>query len=187
MPETPNNTQWSHPLRIADLSTKKPTRFELSPESAVLGAIALELGLIGLRKLRFVGTLQAEGKRDWALNATLGATVVQPCGITLDPVTTRIDETVLRRYVQEAGKNDSTEEDETVLDETVDPLGSLVDIGDVMIESLSLNLPLYPRSKGAELGEAVFTQPGQAPMQDRDARPFADLKSLRDKLGKDTD
>ena len=35
---------------------------------------------------------------------------------------------------------------------------------------------------GAELGEAVYTAPGQIPMSDEDARPFAGLAALRDKL-----
>ena len=32
------------------------------------------------------------------LEADLGATVVQSCVVTLDPVTTRVEETALRRY-----------------------------------------------------------------------------------------
>ena len=45
-----------------------------------------------------------------------------------------------------------------------------------------LTLPEYPRAEGAQLGEAVYTKPGHAPMKDEDARPFAGLASLKDQL-----
>ncbi len=54
-----------------------------------------------------------------------------------------------------------------------------------MFEALTLALPLYPRADGADLGEPVFTEPGKRPLTDEDARPFAGLKDLRDRLKKD--
>ncbi|MGE4328055.1 MAG: DUF177 domain-containing protein, partial [Pseudodonghicola sp.] len=65
-------------------------------------------------------------------------------------------------------------------DDTVEPLGTVIDPEAVMIEALELALPLYPRSESAELGEAVFTEPGKQAMRDEDTRPFAALASLRD-------
>ena len=51
--------------------------------------------------------------------------------------------------------------------------------------ALVLALPEYPRSEGAELGEAIFTEAGLAPMKDEDARPFAGLAALKDQLKPD--
>jgi uncharacterized metal-binding protein YceD (DUF177 family) len=51
-----------------------------------------------------------------------------------------------------------------------------------LAEALALALPLYPRAPGAELGEAAFTEPGKPVLRDEDARPFAGLAHLRDKL-----
>ncbi|MGB1722615.1 MAG: DUF177 domain-containing protein, partial [Paracoccaceae bacterium] len=39
-----------------------------------------------------------------------------------------------------------------------------------------------PRAHGADLGEAVFTEPGKAAMRDEDTRPFAGLAALREQL-----
>jgi uncharacterized metal-binding protein YceD (DUF177 family) len=58
----------------------------------------------------------------------------------------------------------------------------VIDVSAVMAEALALHLPLYPRAGGADLGEAVFTEPGLAPMRDEDAKPFAGLAGLRDTL-----
>lgn len=82
---------YQSPLRVSDLPQNAPTRFELRPTAQQQEAIRQELGLEGLRKLSFSGDLRAQAKRDWLLSGVLGATVVQPCVITLDPVTTRID------------------------------------------------------------------------------------------------
>ena len=170
----------------------EPTRFELVPEQAALRAIAEELGLQGLRKLRFKGEISADGKRDWRLTAQLGATVTQPCVVTLEPVTTRIEEPVERRFVAEipdfgpsAKKSDEDEEGiEMPEDDNTELLDSHIDPGAVMLEALSLALPLYPRAEDAALEETNFTEPGKDAMTDEDTKPFAGLAALRDQLGK---
>ena len=169
-------------LRVSELPQNAAKSFSLRPETAQLKDIAKQLDLLGLRKLAFSGDVQSEGKRDWRLTGTLGATVVQPCAVTLEPVTTRIDVPVLRRFVDTLHDIDAPEA-EMPEDGTVEPLGAWIDPGDIMIEALVLALPLYPRAEGAALGEAVYTVPGQAPMRDEDARPFAGLADLKAKLG----
>jgi hypothetical protein len=51
-----------------------------------------------------------------------------------------------------------------------------------MIEALSLLIPAYPRKEGAELGEAVYSQPGVAPMREDDVKPFAGLAALKKQM-----
>ena len=73
------------------------------------------------------------------------------------------------------------------IDENVEPLPASVDLYAVLIETLSLSMPAYPRAQGAEMGEAVFSQSGIAPMTDEDAKPFAGLGDLRKALEKKTE
>jgi len=176
----------THNLRVAGLDTQKPTAFELTPPAAQRNAIATQLDLIGLRKLRFTGNLAASGKTDWVLAGNLGATVVQSCVLTLAPVTTRIDIPVTRQFIAAmATQADSEEEIEILPDDNSDILDSHIDLKQVMIEALSLALPLYPKIEGADLENTVFTKAGIKPMTDDDARPFAGLAALKDKLKKD--
>lgn len=168
-------------LRVADLAQNRPVPFELVPDATALAALAQELDLLGLRKVRLAGTLRARGKRDWALDGTLGATVVQPCVVTLDPVTTRIETPVERLFLANYTEPDGTEV-EMHEDERTEPLGPDIDLARILAEALALALPLYPRKDEATLGEAVFAAPGIAPMRDEDARPFAGLAGLRDSL-----
>ena len=176
-----------HIFRVADLPATKDTHFTLDPDAAARADVAATLGIPAVRKLRFTGTLTQSGKKDWRLEASLGATVVQDCVVTLEPVTTRIDEQVLRVYVAEVDEP-IIGEVEMPEDDSIEELPSEINVFDVMTEALALALPDFPRKEGAELGEAVFTEPGKDAMTDESARPFAGLAELKEALeNKDKD
>lgn len=174
---------WSHPLRLADLPARKPTRFDISPEAETRAAIAAWAGIEALEGLRLKGELTPSGRNDWRLEAAFEARVVQPCVITAEPVTTDLAEPVLRRYLADLPEP-TGDEVEMPEDDSAEPLPAVVDLAAVALEALELALPLYPRAPGAELGESVHAEPGVAPMTDESLRPFANLKSL---LGGKTD
>jgi uncharacterized metal-binding protein YceD (DUF177 family) len=152
-PQPPQTTAraMAQPLRVATLPTRKATGFDLRPDQPWLLEIIADLGLITLRKLSFKGEISIDGPKDWRLVGQLGATVVQPCVITAEPVTTRIDTPVLRRFMAQMPEP-SGPEAEIPEDDTLEPLGEEIDPVAVMIEALSLALPDYPRAPGAELG-----------------------------------
>ncbi|WP_296430346.1 DUF177 domain-containing protein [Yoonia sp.] len=170
-------------MRLSELTTGRATPFSLLPNAPERKAIADALGIVAIKKLKFEGTLTPQGRSDWTLQAKLGATVVQDCVVTLDPVTTRIDEEIARAYMAEIPEIDAAEL-EMSQDDAIDPLPETLDLAQVMIEALSLALPSYPRSAGADLGKIAVTAPGIAPMSDDDAKPFAGLGALRESLEK---
>ncbi len=176
-------------FRVADLRQNRPTSFDLRPNAQELTALAEALELTALRKVAFTGEIRAHGKNDWELVGKLGATAVQPCVVTLDPVTTRIDEPVERRFLAHMPDLSGDEEEEVEMpeDENAEPLESHIDVGAILHEALALNLPQFPRAEGAELKDAVFTEAGKKAMTDEDARPFAGLAALRDQLGSKED
>lgn len=168
-------------VRLSSLPTKTPTPFRLVPERDVLNTIAQDFALLDLRKVRFDGELTPAGKRDWTLVGTLGATIVQPCAVTLDPVTTRLNVPVTRRYVADYVEPSGVET-EMPEDDTVDPLPVTLSLYDVMVEELDLALPLFPRADGVEMETMRLTEPGKQAMTDGEAKPFAGLAALRDTL-----
>ncbi|GGH19686.1 Uncharacterized metal-binding protein YceD, DUF177 family [Cribrihabitans marinus] len=171
-------------LRVAQLPQNSPTPFDLQPDRAHLDGLAEALGLLGLRKLRFSGEITAQGSRDWLLTGHLGATVVQPCVVTLEPVTTRIEAPVRRLYLED-WQPPEAEEAEMPEDDEAEALGTVIDPGAVMAEALALALPLYPRKDGVGPGDTAFAAPGKEPLTDDDVKPFAGLSALRDKLKKE--
>lgn len=172
-------------LRVADLAQNASTSFDVVPDQGALSAMAEMLDLTGLRKVRFVGEVRAQGQSDWLLTGTLGATVTQPCGVTLAPVVTRIDVPVRRVYVRDYADETDAPEIEMPEDDEVEALGAWIDPDAVLIEALSLAVPDYPRAPGVALGETVLTEPGKTPLTDEAVRPFAGLAELKAKLDKD--
>ena len=173
MPDLP-----THPIRLAELNNRKRAHFAIPPDSDDRKALADALGVLAIKKLKFEGALIPTGRRDWRIEAEIGATVSQACVVTLDPVTTRIDEEVTRTYVSD-WDTPTDDEVEVEADDTDDPLPETLDLIEVVIEALALSLPAYPRKSGAEAVVVGVTEPGKAVMTDEDARPFAGLAALR--------
>lgn len=163
-----------HVIRLSEAAQRQPTPFELAPDAAGRAAVAAELGIPAVRKLRFAGRLVPEGRQDWLLEAELGATVVQDCVVTLEPVTTRLDEPVTRRYL--AGLPEPEPGEAEMPEDDIEALPQALDLGEVMLEALALALPPYPRAEGVELGETVVTETGAEPLTEERAKPFAALK-----------
>lgn len=173
-------------LRVSELRAKGATPFELVPDSHDRQSLANRLAAEAIRKLRFAGQITPLGSRGWHLKGRLGATVVQPCIVSLEPVTTRIETEVERRFVpaevlEQAAAQEGAET-EMPEDDTLEPLGPVIDLMAVMAEALALAMPAYPRKEGAELETSVFAKQGVAPLRDDDVKPFAGLAALRGAL-----
>ncbi len=182
MTETPNTNTT---LRLASLPADETYEFLIVPDADQRKPIAAQLELLDLRKLRFAGKIRPEGRRDWRLEGTVGATVVQPCVITLAPVVTRIDEEISRLYVTKLPEFEAGSEDEMPEDDSLEPIPEILNLTTVLAEALALALPLYPRADGAAIEQADFAEPGVAPMTDEDAKPFAALAKLKNQLKND--
>lgn len=166
-----------HILRLADLPSRKPTRFALRPDAAARASLAAELGISGIERLGFTGALTPKGRSDWALEAALDARVVQTCVVTAEPVATDLTETVERIYTADLPEPEG-DEVEMPEDDRVEALPDTLDLSAVMAEALSLSLPLYPRVPGATFGQIDHAAPGTEALTDETARPFAGLADL---------
>lgn len=171
----------SHPLRLADLPQRKATAVRLVPDAGRLEALADRFDVDALRKVRFDVELSPGPGSDWTLAGRLGATVVQPCRVTTDPVTTRIDEPVARRYV--AGYVEpEADEAEMSDDDATEALPTTLDLGQLMEETLWLAIPRFPRADGADQIDLTAAPSGAAPLTDEVVRPFSGLAALRARM-----
>lgn len=163
--------------KVAALTGRKRTHVIFAPDAVARKQIAVLLGLIDLPALRLEGDVTPEGRHDLRFDGEVVARAVQACIVTLAPVPVSIKEPVLRRYLRDFA-DPQAEEAEMDGDDSAEPLTDEIDAAAVAIEALTLALPLYPRAKGATLGEAVFAPPGAEPLRDADLRPFAGLAAL---------
>ncbi|MEM9436892.1 MAG: DUF177 domain-containing protein [Pseudomonadota bacterium] len=173
-------------IPLSHLPAGQPHSVTWVPDKDTLSDLAWALDLTDLRKVRAEVTLSPQGNSDWHMSVRWGATVVQPCVVTLAPVTTRLEEQDGRTFTAHMPEI-SEAETEMPDDDRLDPLPDTVDLKDILREMISLALPPYPRAADAELKTTVFGPPGTAPMTDEDAKPFAGLASLKDKLGEGND
>ena len=176
-----SKTRAGHIIRLSDLDQGKKTPFELAPSREEREALAQELAIPEITKLTLKGQLKPLSTRDWRLEAHLGASVVQDCVVTLEPVKTRIDEAVARTYLADFEEIEDAEA-EMPEDETVEPLEREIDLGRIMAEALALHLPDYPRVSDAKPVDLSVAAKGVEPLSDEDVKPFAGLAELRQKL-----
>lgn len=166
---------FTHRLRVSQLNPRSPTELTLEPDAGQRAAIAAELDLLDLPALRMAASIFPAPHGAWELTGRLTARVVQPCGVTLNPVETALDEEIRRVWTPYA----TTPEGEEVEmpDADVEPLGQSIDAGAVMIEALSLALPEYPRSPEVELDPPAEAA-GEAEEGEETRKPFSGLADL---------
>jgi len=125
-----------------------------------------------LKAVRFRGGIRVEGQ--------VQATIVQPCVVTLEPVTQAIDEPYDRIFLpaSQVPRREPVAGAEVLVDLDQDELpdhfeGSDVDLTDSVLETIALAIDPYPRAPGASLDDLG------ADLLDREESPFASLKTLK--------
>lgn len=129
-------------------------------------ALASDFGIPAIRDL--VGRFFVDGGlSDLKVTGTVEAWVTQICTVSLDPFESRVSEPVAVDFTDQEVEFDPTDETTDVPDTIVN---GRIDFGSLTAEFLALGLDPYPRKPGAAF---------DAPTDDGEALPFADLKRLR--------
>lgn len=169
-------------LVISELSQNKPRRFELRWDRDQLAQYLPEMDLRSLSKLSIKGQIQAEGGKNWALEATVGASAVQACVVTNEDVKTRLDVDINRRYLSDFAAHEAEFAAEEDLDDEAEEIPAEINLLDLALETVSLNLDDFPRKEGTELEPVLAAPEGVEPLTDDAVKPFAGLAVLKDKM-----
>jgi uncharacterized metal-binding protein YceD (DUF177 family) len=140
--------------------------------------IARYLDLLAVQSLTAEVALSHWRGKGVRVTGVLKADVTQACVVTLDPVVAQVEAEFERRYLPEeklarekAGAHEVFVDPEG--EDPAEPLGREIDLGEILIEELSLNLEPYPRKAGV-----AFHADGAPPREN----PFAALAKLKPKL-----
>ncbi len=159
------------------------TEIEIEAGADECRAMASRFGLISLDYLSANGTLDIlEPGYGARLDIVVKADVVQTCVVTLEPVTSHIEDRLVIRFEPcdeaEGGTRVGTEILVDIGDEeNTEPLPENgIDVGEAVAECLGLTLDPYPRSQ--EAVSALDAIKGEAEKQDR-ISPFAALGQLK--------
>lgn len=162
------------PIRLRALASGPLTR-RIDADGPARARIAAELGLDALHALQADLTISAwlDGAR---VAGRWSAEVEQTCGVTLEPMTSRLSgEFEIRAVPPDSPNVPEPEAEEVVLDpDAEDPPdvleGDLVDPGEYLVEQLALEIDPFPKKPGA-----VFTPPDEP----GPASPFEALRNFK--------
>jgi len=154
-------------------------RLKISPSTEQLQKLAKILNVNSVES--FSARLHVfKQKPGIGLNGHLLAKIIQPCVITLAPVSQKIDLQLQTNFVPRATKRQAppSENSEIYVDlqasNFVDEYeGNELDLEPFLMEALGLEIDLYPRANGAEMSDDLS---GDDPA---DLSPFSALKGLK--------
>lgn len=159
------------------------TEIEIEAGADERRAVASRFGLISLDHLSASGTLDIfEPGCGARLDIVVTAEIVQTCVVTLEPVTSHIEDRLVIRFEPcDEAEGGTRVEAEILVDigdqENTEPLPENgIDVGEAVAECLGLALDPYPRSQEAD--SALDAIKGGAEKQDR-ISPFAALEQLK--------
>ena len=128
--------------------------FDLFCSKDDLNQLTDRLNVLEAKKACIKGTLKLQSATQIFLNGNVSAKLIQPCSLTLDPVITNISKKVLRTFTVKSEKNtpikkssfeltEKSFDDDIILDD--------INLGEVLMETISLETPDYPKKSGASL------------------------------------
>jgi uncharacterized metal-binding protein YceD (DUF177 family) len=141
-------------------------------------ALAQRFGVLAVPALTADVAVHAERGGTWRVEGRVKATVVQACGITLEPVEQLIDEPFTLRFSSDREEIDRETGELIVGVEAAEPLeGDSLDIGEIVADEFGVAIDPFPRRPEARLDDILPPDPAS-----REASgPFAALAALRRK------
>ena len=149
-----------------------------------LANIAGYLHLVRVDGLSAEITLTRWRARGIRVSGKLKADIVQTCVVTLEPLPSHVEAAFERRFLPaESFPGTHQHSQEVVIDpeaeDPAEPLERELDLGEILIEELSLSLDPYPRKL-----DAAFRSSDEPPIEPR-PNPFAKLAKLKLKPAKE--
>jgi len=151
-----------------------------SANPAERAALARRFGTPSVEQFRVTATLKAQ-PGGAILTGVVAARLIQQCVVTMEPVETRVEEALERRF---APANQIAVEDEIdpEAEDPPDPLTDEIDVGEIAAETAALAIDPYPRAAGATVEQISAAPPGSTPLDDDAVKPFASLAELKKRL-----
>ena len=166
---------FSHVILLEQIKREIEYDFHLVCSKDALGELARRLNVIEAKKASFIGHLKLQLANQIYLCGTVKAKLIQPCSLTLEPVVTNIYKGIARTFF--IGSNENKPIKKSVFELTEksfdnDIILDEINLGEVLMETISLETPDYPKKSGASIS--------LAPTESMDREnPFSILSKLK--------
>lgn len=188
MLEMISDPEFSRVVKVDDIGSKE-MKIELQAEEPALRGVADRLGLERLNVLTAKITMRRRGQEGIRVNVDFSADLVQSCVMSLKSVPSLVADTFLVICGDEIDELDDTNVAfDPMVDDPPEPIvDGRIDVGELIVQHLSLAMDPYPRAPGvtsADEGSAVENvAEGGDDEETESESPFAVLEGLR--VGKD--
>lgn len=175
--------EFSRPLRMAEIPAEGMS-LDLDATAAECAAVARRLGLLSLDRLHGQFSIKPIARGGLALTGTLQADVEQSCVVTLEVLSTEVSRPLNLKFLNEEAFRQHESLQEDPLDgPDVEPMpDEVLDLGELLVEELSLALDPYPRREDASIVPADLGPDGISDGTEGKApSPFAVLEGLAGK------
>ena len=167
----PSKHAWSMPVAVADIP-ETGRHLEMTADAHARMAIAKVAGVLAVSNLQAEFELARHGRAGVRVVGNVSATVEQQCVLTLEPMESKIEETIDLVFAPTLTEGEEHDEGERVSEAPEILRDGAVDLGAVATEFLLLGIDPYPRKPGA-----IFDAPKQK--ENPASRPFAALAALK--------
>lgn len=180
-PSRPPQTEmpWRVPVAANDIP-ETGRHVDLVADPSTREAVARVAGVVAVERLEASFNLVPVAGEGVQVTGTVSGTVVQTCVVTLDPMTSAIEEAVDLTFMPPGGELSPKLAAGLSADDYADPpemfQDGALDLGHIAIEFLMLGIDPYPRKPGA-----TFEPPQDRP--DAAEHPFAALAALKKESG----
>ena len=145
---------FSHVILLEQIKREYEYEFHLVCSKDALRELPKRLNVIEAKKASFNGHLKLQAANQIFLCGTVKAKLIQPCSITLEPVVTTIYKRLERTFF--IGSNENQQMKKSVFELTEksfdnDIILDEINLGDVLMETISLETPDYPKKSGASI------------------------------------
>jgi uncharacterized metal-binding protein YceD (DUF177 family) len=175
MSEHNETRPWSVPVTVADVP-EEGRRVTLHADDKVRAALARLADVLEVSELDATFDLARHGKDGLRVTGQVDAAVRQTCVVSLEPMTSAINEPVDLLFEPPGEAAEADEEAEALTADAAEPpeplIGGQVDLGAVATEFLLLGIDPYPRRPDAHF------EPPRAEEEPAD-HPFAALKGFK--------
>ena len=166
---------FSYVISLEQIKREIECEFNLVCSKDALRELPKRLNVIEAKKASFNGHLKLQVANQIVLCGTVKVKLIQPCSLTLEPVVTTINKQISRTFL--IGPNEKKPIKKSVFELTEksfdnDFILDEINLGEVLMETISLETPDYPKKSGASIS--------LAPTESMDREnPFSILSKLK--------
>ena len=145
---------FTHIVSLEQLKREGEYEFNLVCSKDGLKELTDKLNVLVAKKASINGTLKLQTVNQVSLDGKVTAKLIQPCSLTLEPIVTNISKKIRRKFSIESNKNTLIKKSTFELTEKSfdhDIIVDEINLGEVIMETISLETPDYPKRSGASL------------------------------------